>query len=80
MPPPEMHLHGPIGAATDWSGYRYMVTIFQSLFPLIEKYGIATTDEVDIETLGERLRQEVLASKRPFFLPLHVTAHARLCR
>ncbi len=80
LPPPETHLHSPIGAATDWSGYRYMVTIFQSLLPLIEKYGIATADEVDIETLGERLRQEVLASKRPFFLPLHVTAHARLCR
>ena len=80
LPPPEMHLHGPIGAATDWSGYRYMVTIFQSLLPLIEKYGIATADEVDIETLGKRLREEVMAAKRPFFLPLHVTAHARLCR
>lgn len=78
LPPPEMHLHGPIGAAADWSGYRYMVTIFQSLLPLIENYGIATADEVDIDTLGERLRQEVMASKRPFFLPLHVTAHARL--
>ncbi|MYF98338.1 methyltransferase domain-containing protein [Candidatus Poribacteria bacterium] len=77
LPPPEMHLHAPIGAEEDWTGYRYMVTIFQSLLPLIEKYGIATAEEVDIETLAERLRNEVLLSKRPFFLPLHVTAHAR---
>ncbi len=78
LSPPEIHLHAPIGAAANWTGYRYMVTIFQSLLPLIEKYEIATAEQVSIETLGERIRQEVLSSKRPFFLPLHVTAHARL--
>jgi len=78
LPAPEMHLHAPIGAEGDWTGYRYMVTILQSLLPLIEKYGIATAEEVDVDTLAERLRKEVLLSKRPFFLPLHVTAHARL--
>ncbi|RKU10031.1 hypothetical protein C6501_13995 [Candidatus Poribacteria bacterium] len=78
LPPPEMHLHAPIGAAANWAGYRYMVTIFQSLLPLLEKYGIATAEQVGINTLGERIREEVLLSKRPFFLPLHVTAHARL--
>ena len=78
LPPPQIHLHSPIGAAENWRGYRYMQTIFQSLLPLIEKYGIATTEQVGVETLADRIRQEVLTSKRPFFLPLHVTAHARL--
>ncbi len=78
LPPPEMHLQTPIGAEGKWGGYRYMATIFQSLLPLIEKYGIASAKEVGIETLSERLRVEVLKSKRPFFLPFHVTAHARL--
>ena len=78
LPPPEMHLHSPIGAEEKWTGYRYMVTIFQSLLPLIVEYGIATTEQVDIDTLGHRIRKEVLSSKRPFFLPLHVTAHARM--
>lgn len=78
LPPPQIHLHSPIGAAENWAGYRYMETIFQSLLPLIEKYGIATAEQVDVETLSDRIHQEVLASKRPFFLPLHVTAHARL--
>ncbi len=78
LPPPEMHLHAPIGAAANWAGYRYMVTIFQSLLPLLEKYGIATAEQVGINTLRERIREEALTSKRPFFLPLHVTAHARL--
>lgn len=78
LPPPAMHLESPIGAAEAWSGYRYMVTIFQSLLPLLEKYGLATAEQVGLDTLAARLRQEVLTSKRPFFLPLHVTAHAVL--
>lgn len=78
LPPPEMHLHSPIGAEKNWAGYRYMVTIFESLLPLIQKYGIATAEQVGMNTLGERIREEVLSSKRPFFLPLHVTAHTRL--
>ena len=78
LPPPTMHFESPIGAAETWAGYRYMATIFQSLLPLLEKYGLATAKQVDVDTLAVRLREEVLASKRPFFLPLHVTAHATL--
>lgn len=78
LPPPTMHLESPIGAAKTWAGYRYMATIFQSLLPLLEKYGLATAEQVGVNTLATRLRQEVLVSKRPFFLPLHVTAHAVL--
>lgn len=76
LPPPMMHLESPIGAAETWAGYRYMATIFQSLLPLLEKYGLATAEQVDVGTLAARLRQEVLTSKRPFFLPPHITAHA----
>ena len=78
LPPPMMHLESPIGAAKTWAGYRYMATIFQSLLPLLEKYGLATAEQVDVRTLAARIRQEVLASKRPFFLPLHITAYATL--
>ena len=78
LPPPTMHLESPIGAAKTWAGYLYMATIFQSLLPLLEKYGLATAEQVDVDTLAERLREEVLASKRPFFLPLHITAYATL--
>ena len=78
LPPPTMHLASPIGAEKTWAGYRYMATIFQSLLPLLEKYGLATAEQVDVDTLASRIRQEVITSKRPFFLPLHVTAHATL--
>ena len=78
LPPPTMHLESPIGAAKTWAGYRYMATIFQSLLPLLEKYELATAAQVDVDTLAARIRQEVITSKRPFFLPLHVTAYATL--
>ena len=78
LPPPTMHLESPIGAAKTWAGYRYMATIFQSLLPLLEKYGLATAEQVGVDTLAARIRQEVIASKRPFFLPLHVTAYSAL--
>ncbi len=78
LPPPTMHLESPIGAAKTWAGYRYMATIFQSLLPLLEKYRLATVEQVDVDTLAARIRREVLTSKRPFFLPLHVTAYSTL--
>ena len=78
LPPPTMHLESPIGAEKNWAGYLYMATIFQSLLPLLEKYGLATAEQIDVDTLASRIRQEVITSKRPFFLPLHVTAHATL--
>ncbi|MYG06987.1 methyltransferase domain-containing protein [Candidatus Poribacteria bacterium] len=78
LPAPTMHLESPIGAAETWAGYRYMATIFQSLLPLLEKYELATAEHVEVDTLAVRIRQEVITSKRPFFLPLHVTAHATL--
>ena len=78
LPPPTMHLESPIGAAKTWAGYRYMATIFQSLLPLLEKYDLATAEEVGVDTLAGRIRQEIDTSKRPFFLPPHITAHSTL--
>ena len=78
FPPPSLRLEAPIGAAKEWAGYRYMATIFQSLLPRLERYGVASAREVDAETLAERVRAEVLSSKRPFFLPPHIMAHAAL--
>ena len=78
LPPPMMHLESPIGAAKTWAGYRYMATIFESLLPLLKKYGLATAEQVGVDTLAARIRQEVNISKRPFFLPPHITAYSTL--
>lgn len=76
LPAPEMDLAAPAGGPENWTGYRFVVEAFRSLVPLIEEFGIATADEVDLDTLAERLRSEVVATKRAFILPPHVTAWA----
>ena len=76
---PEPSLEGSMlgGASAGWSGYGYVADSIQSVLPLLEEYGITTADEVDLETLPQRLREEVVATKSPILLPLNVMAWAR---
>ena len=78
LPEPYMHCEYPVGGPDGWAGYQYAANSFQSLLPLLEEFGIATAEEVGIETLAERIRQEVVTAKRPLALPPHVTAWAQL--
>jgi ubiquinone/menaquinone biosynthesis C-methylase UbiE len=78
LPEPYMHCEYPVGGPESWAGYQFAANSFRSMLPLIEEYEIATAEEVDVETLAERVRQEVVTAKRPLALPPHVTAWAQL--
>ena len=78
LPEPALQYAAPMGGPEAWGGYQYIANSFRSILPLMEAYGIVTAEEVDIETLPERLRHEVVTSKRPILLPPHVTAWAQL--
>ena len=78
LPEPTLHFEAPMGGPANWPGYDFLANSFRSIQPLIEAYGIATAEELGIDTLPERLRAEVVASKRPLVLPPHFTAHATL--
>ena len=78
LPEPTLHFEAPMGGPEDWPGYEYLANSFRSLVPLLEAYGIATADELDVDTLAERIQAEVAASKRPILLPPHITAYASL--
>ena len=45
-----------------YAGYRYLAGVIRSIEPMIEHYGVATADELDIDTLEERLRTAAAAS------------------
>ena len=75
---PVANLEAPAGGGPDWAGYQYLQQGFASLLPLIESFGIATAEEVAVETLAERLRREAAASGRLIVLPPHVTAYTRV--
>ena len=78
LPEPSLQYSAPVGGPETWIGYQFIAAAFQSLLPLLEGYGIATAEEVDLDTLAQRLRAEVVASKRPLILPPHITAWVQL--
>ena len=78
LPAPVSHLEAPAGGGPEWVGYEFLEHGFASLLPLMEAYGIATAEQLDIGTFSERLREEADAAGRLIVLPPHVTAYTRL--
>ena len=77
LPEPTLDAGLLVGAAFDWPGYSYVANSFRSVVPLLEHYGIATAEEVDVDTIPQRVREEIVASKRPVVIPPHIAAWAR---
>ncbi len=78
LPEPTLNFEVPLGGPEDWPGFQFLEHSFRSILPLIEAYGIATAEEVDVDTLAARLQAEVARAKRPVMLPPHVTGYATL--
>ena len=78
LPEPVLHFEAPMGGSETWAGYPYIANSFRSRLPLLEEFGIATAEEVDVNTLAERVRKEIVASKYPVVLAPHVTAWAKV--
>jgi hypothetical protein len=62
LPEPRMELNAPVGGGPRWGGYEFAAGTLRTLLPLVEKFGIATAEEVSVGTLAERLRDELVAS------------------
>ncbi len=59
LPAPAMHLDAAVGGGPDWPGCQYMAYLIRTILPQIVKLGVATQDEVGIDTLADRLRAEL---------------------
>lgn len=62
LPEPKTELNAPVGGGPRWGGYEFAAETVRTLMPLVERFGIATAEEVDIGTLAERLREEMVGS------------------
>jgi ubiquinone/menaquinone biosynthesis C-methylase UbiE len=71
---PDTSLHVVTGSGEEFEGYAYYADTVQSLLPLAEKFGIATAAEVNLATLSERLRQEMVSAKSSLPCGVHVGA------
>lgn len=77
LPAPTM-----IGAARVEGGansyvYRYIAATMGSLLPMFERFGVATAEEVDVDTLEARMRAEAVAGASSLVLPMLVAAWVR---
>jgi len=61
LPEPEMRLDARVSGGPDAPSYETQAATIRSLLPKIVEYGIATVEEVGVDTLAERLRREVVA-------------------
>ena len=77
LPAPEIRYEAAIGGGPSWVGYEWFAGSLRSVLPLIIKFGIATAEEVEIETLEERLREELVNQGGVARLPALVSAWTR---
>lgn len=74
---PELFGFTRIGSRSDRAGFSFLTEPVRSLLPVMEKLGVATAEEVEIDTLGERLMAEAEAADPCYFYPRFVGAWAR---
>jgi SAM-dependent methyltransferase len=77
LPEPDLLTETIIGGGPDFAGYGYLAGVIRSILPLMERFGIATAEEVDIDTLADRLRDEAVAGGGVVALQMIVGAFAR---
>jgi ubiquinone/menaquinone biosynthesis C-methylase UbiE len=77
FPQPHLHADRFMGGGPDWIGYKHLAGLARSLLPVIEAEGIATAAELAVDTLGDRLRAEILASDSVVLYTTLISAWAR---
>jgi SAM-dependent methyltransferase len=77
LPPPEMRLDSEVGGGPDWIGYEYLAETVRSMLPLILATGVASAEQIDIDTLTDRLRAETVAHGGVVKAPDLVSAWSR---
>ena len=63
---PQLRYEVPIGGGPDWIGYEFLPDHIRSLHDLFIQHGIATDEEMEIDTLAARLRAEVVRNNGVF--------------
>jgi ubiquinone/menaquinone biosynthesis C-methylase UbiE len=74
LPAPELHVEIPAGGGPDWIAYEMVTEVARTLLPVMEKFGITTARELEIDTLAERLRSQCVRDGTVVFAPAIVGA------
>lgn len=60
LPEPRLQFDALIGGGPNWAGYEYVAELIRSVLPFMEQMGIATQEEIQIDTLSQRFRDEIV--------------------
>ena len=77
LPAPVMHEEALVGGGADFAGYAWLADVARSLAPLTEKLGVASAEELGLETLAARIREDAIARGAVVWSPPLIGAHAR---
>jgi hypothetical protein len=61
LPRPVMHLDAAVGGGPEWVGYEYMASLVRTLVPRFVEAGVATAEQIDIDTFTDRLRADIVS-------------------
>ena len=78
LPAPQLHCDAFVGAGPDWGWYDVIAESVRSLLPVITKYGIATAEEIGIDTLAERCREAMVREQSVAIGPSYISAWTRI--
>lgn len=78
LPEPELETGRFLGGGPGFTLYAQGAMVVRSLLPVIVANDIATAEQIDIETLEERLRAEIVAGGGVASSPMLVGAHTHL--
>lgn len=77
LPAPEIRYEAAIGGGPSWVGYEWFAGSVRAVLPLILKFEVATAEEVGIDTLEDRLREEIAGQGGVVRLPALISAWTR---
>ena len=77
LPAPQLLQSAHVDGGPDSAVYALIAETTRTVLPLMERTGVATTDEVAVETLAARLRAEAVALDAVLVHPPLVGAWAR---
>ena len=78
LPVPEMLAVQPVVGGATSRGYDDLVQAVRSLLPVIERTSGVSAEEVDVDTLAARLREDAAAHNRVIFMSRVMAAWTRL--
>lgn len=73
-----LQLSAPVGGADDIEVLAYAVEVWRLMFPLANQLGLVPEELADLDTLLQRIQQEVAAGDAIVMMPPMITAWAHV--